>query len=276
MRTTHKTPIHGVAVSGVASAIVVPRYRVCLDIGDAIPASLAQKTILISHGHLDHVDGVVKHACIRHMRTQKPTHIFCEPRLVPLIHEYFKLVGKFQPTRVPDYTVTGCELEERVWLSPKRFIRAFPTHHSLSSQGYVCYEVRDKLLPELVGKNHLDLLALRRQGKTITSQQEVPVVAYTGDTRASVFDVETDIMDDVRRAELLITEATFIGTEEPPGFARSRGHTHLDELADRAECFQNDELTLVHFSARYTNKRIEEAIEKLPAVLRDKTSYLPV
>jgi len=36
-----------------------------------------------------------------------------------------------------------------------------------------------------------------------------------------------------------------------PADAREYGHTHLDEIVENADAFQNEAILMIHFSARY-------------------------
>ena len=93
----------------------------------------------------------------------------------------------------------------------------------------------------------------------------------TGDTTIEVVDRE----EVVRTARVLIIEATFVGDHPTVEDARSRGHIHLDEIAERAALFENEELVLGHFSTRYSKGRIRDEVRKaLPDALWRRTKLL--
>jgi ribonuclease Z len=268
--------IEGVAVSGIASAITLPELGVCLDLGIATSEALRCQTVLITHGHLDHFYGIVRHAYIRHMTGGLKSRFICEPRLKPLIRELFRVISKFQMGRNPDYEIITIEPGQEVQLKRGLFVRAFKTHHRIPSQGYLLVEKRDKLKDEYKVLEGREIGRLRKSGVEVTYTVEYPLLAYTGDTEASVFDVAGETMDLVRRAQVLVTECTFLGEEQSEAFARKRGHTHMAELAARADIFNNEAVLFVHFSQRYYNRLIVREIGKLPEPLRSKAYYLPL
>jgi len=269
--------IGGMSVSGIATAIALPELGICLDLGMATDEALGCQTILVTHGHLDHFHGLIRHAYIRHMTGATKTRIVCEPRLVPLIHGLFRAVEKFQMGRAPQYEVIPISPGEERRLSKAYFVRAFPTHHRIPSQGYILVEKRQKLKDEYRDLDGREIGRLRTEEKVeVTYTVELPLLAYAGDTKASAFDNPGELMDQVLRAKVLVTECTFLGTDQNAAFARQRGHTHMYDLAERAGLFQNEAVLLVHFSQRYFDRLIERELAKLPEPLLSKVHFLPL
>ena len=57
---------------------------------------------------------------------------------------------------------------------------------------------------------------------------------------------------------------------------RKWGHTHLDEIIERADFFENKKIVFIHLSARYSTKQALEILEtKLPERLKEKISLFP-
>ena len=52
---------------------------------------------------------------------------------------------------------------------------------------------------------------------------------------------------------------------------QKHGHTHIDELAQYADRFQNEAILLMHFSARYSRAQVVKLLdEKLTPELRSR------
>ena len=57
----------------------------------------------------------------------------------------------------------------------------------------------------------------------------------------------------------------------PHSALQKHGHTHIDELAQHANRFQNEAILLMHFSARYSRDQVVKLLdEKLPPELHSK------
>lgn len=57
--------LEGVSIGGQETCIIVPRAKVAFDIGRCPQRAAFQQTLLISHGHLDHVGGLPFHVSTR-------------------------------------------------------------------------------------------------------------------------------------------------------------------------------------------------------------------
>jgi len=275
--------IVGRSVSGYATAIALPEYGVVFDCGMATHDAVQCDTVVITHGHLDHLGDVVRHAYIRGMAGMAPkTKLIVPPWLEGRVHQLFAFWAKVQGARMAPYNleVAGRDGGGRVEVGQdrdepgrqRRFVRAFETFHRIRSQGYVLVEERKRLAPKYHGLSGHELGRLSREGVSVNELFEVPLVGFTGDTTAEVF--TRDLL--ALKAKVLIVECTFLG-DVTVGEARKKGHTHIDELGALADRFEGVEaLVLAHFSKRYTNRVIEKAIATLPSGLREKTTYLPV
>lgn len=79
---------------------------------------------------------------------------------------------------------------------------------------------------------------------------------------------------DVLRAKILIMESTYVEDKTTADNAREYGHTHLSEIINFADMFQNKAILLIHFSARYQLDVIQEAISAIPPPLAGRVFAL--
>ncbi len=269
--------IVGESVSGIGTSLSLPELNITLDCGVITPASMKCQHVLITHGHLDHFHCIDRHAYLRAMCGSPDKSIFyVPPWLEQAVYEKFRATSTAQHrTDMPEFEVRVVAPGETTKIRKGLFIRPFKTIHRIPSQGYVIFEVRQKLKDEFVGTEGREIGRLRKEGVEVTYPVEVPLVAFTGDTQAKVFDRPGT--EFARQAKVLITECTFLGDEQNPAFARKRGHVHLDELADRADLFaDNEAVLLAHFSQRYNNADVQAALEALPEPFRAKVSAVPL
>lgn len=263
--------IVGRSVSGYATTIALPEYGLAFDCGMAVHATVACEHVAITHGHLDHFGGVARHAYIREMTGMAPSQFIVPEWLVKPTHQTMQFWADVQESRKASYGCTAVPIGGQVKLDKGRFLRSFKTDHRVKSQGYVLFEQRKRLKPEFVGTKGKELGRLRREGVDFEETFEVPLVGFTGDTRARLFDTYKP------KAKVFIIECTFLDDTVSEAEAQKKGHIHINELARREDAFVGvGTMVLVHFSKRYKNRDIEAAIAKLPMALREKTTYLPV
>jgi ribonuclease Z len=92
-------------------------------------------------------------------------------------------------------------------------------------------------------------------------------VCYTGDTSPAGLDAEPALYE----AQVLITELTFYRPEHRKEKIHKFGHTHIDDIIERADRFKNERIIFTHVSTRYLDDQCDKAIRrKLPADLRDR------
>ena len=266
--------IDGRSVSGFETVIALPEYNIVFDIGMVTHEAKQAEHVAITHGHFDHFAAATKHAYLRGMLSMSHSQFIVPPWLENHLHADFAHWARVQEARKASYGITKLQAGDRVKLANGRFLHAFETNHRLRSQGYVLVDERSKLKPEYHGVEGRELGRLRQEGVQITNTLQVPLVAFTGDTRADVFD---GIPSLVLRSKVLMVECTFLNDADEQE-ALDKGHIHIDQLARRAKQFKDvGRVVLVHFSKRYSNKEIERAIrDRLPKGLREKTTHLPV
>ena len=108
---------------------------------------------------------------------------------------------------------------------------------------------------------------LRYSGIDVSGEVRTPIVCYCGDTAPEGLDADPAIY----QSKILITEMTFFRPEHRRDKIHKFGHTHLDDLLERADKFQNELIILGHFSTRYHDRQVKAAIEKrLPEHLRER------
>lgn len=262
--------ILGRSVSGYATAVFLPAYNLCFDMGEASSDALRAEYVAITHGHMDHLGCVAQHAHIREMVGQHPPTYIVPPCLSDAVPEIFEIWGRVQGHGEAPYRLAVTEPGSRADLPRNAFLKPFRTFHRVESQGYTVYETRDKIKAEYLGLPGRQLGQLKAEGVEITDQINCPVFTFTGDTTSEVFE------DRVFDAKVVMIECTFLeGISEEE--ATYKGHIHINQLAENEAAFEEaGAVVLCHFSKRYNNRDVEEAIKGLPSSLRDKTTFLPV
>jgi ribonuclease Z len=256
--------LDAVSVGGVETCIGLPRQRLCFDIGRCPDEAVNWPTVLFTHAHMDHMGGVAWHAATRALRRLAPPTYVVGPEHAEALRSLFEVWRRLDRSELPHELIVLDPGQE--WVLPNKWVaRPFRSPHRAPCQGYALYERRRKLLPEYAGLPEAELLRIKSTGAAISAEREICQLAFTGDTLIEVVERE----EAVRRARVLVMEVTFVDERVSVEECRSKGHVHLDEMAERAGLFQNEALVLTHFSSRYRPAEILRALDhKLPVELR--------
>jgi ribonuclease Z len=258
--------IKGVSTSGIATCLVVPELKVVLDIGVCTSDAWKVRDVLITHGHVDHVAGAVKHAATRDLLGMKPSRFI----LPAVIAEDFKaMMGCFAIMQQQPFPFTVVPLQDSEHYERKGLVvEAFATSHRIPSLGYALYEKRSKLKPEFVGMEGKDIGKLRKEGVEVTDTKLVHLLTYTGDTTSEAMD-----LDVVKEAPMLVMECTFVGSDVTIEQAREKGHIHLMEIVGRSKKLKSDHIVLMHFSMRHSPEDVVALRDTLPDSLRSRVEF---
>jgi ribonuclease Z len=262
--------IDATSVGGLETCIQLPGLKLALDIGRCPRSAVLQDTVLITHGHMDHIGGVCYHAATRGLMGLTPPTYVIGPENEAAFKALFNAYRRLDRSRLAhELIVVGPG--ERIPLRNNHFAVPFRSIHRVPCQGYSVWSSKKKLKAEYQGLSGHEIRDLRVAGKEITDTLEYPVLSFTGDSLIEVLEKE----EVVRKSKVLVMEVTFVDDRVSVEQCRSKGHIHLDEVVERAELFENESILFTHFSARYSAKQIIAALdEKLPPGLRERVTPL--
>jgi ribonuclease Z len=267
---TGPLPLVGFSIAGVETAIEVPSLGLVFDIGRCSRSAVNHGLVLVSHGHLDHVGAITQHAARRALM-KMPEGVYLVPKtLFEAVERIFEAAGELDGNRIPR-RIVAIEPGEDFALSTTRFIRPFPTLHRVPSQGYTVWERRHRLRPEFRGTRGDELGKLRARGIAIDEPYDFPILSFTGDTRVEALERVAELAS----VATLILETSFLDSRISVADARAMGHVHLDEVLERHELFEQQDLVFSHFSARYSPDEVRQILEaRLPETLRARVRAL--
>jgi len=261
-RTPMKLLIYSKAL--YASWVYYSPDRILFDAGEGASTILGNKAfairrVFLSHGHADHIAGLVGLVNIRNNAlgdTEKELAIYY-PKGNYLISEMISFLGRTNRRLNYDLSWVPLEPGDRVELlsgQMPRFIEAFPTTHVHNevSLGYNVVETRHRLKPELAGASQEEIVErVRADGKESVSEfYDQKLFSYGGD---SVGIKPAYVAD----TEILCHDTTFLDEKDRKEFKHAT-------LAEALQCAQDarvkKELICFHISSRYRSKLRE--IEK--------------
>ena len=267
-----KTHVHqGYTIEGYSRAAVqtywrIPELKLGFDMGGTPWGFMGTQTYFISHAHLDHMAALPAYVARRRMMKMEPPNIFVPEEVHEATDRMLKAWQRLDRGRMV-CNLIGAKPGVEYELSREHVVTAFPTKHTVPSLGYIVWERRKKLKPEFQGLSGDEIRDIRMKGIEVSGEVRIPIVCYCGDTAPMGLDADPAVYE----SKILITEMTFFRPEHRKDKIHKFGHTHLDDILERADRFRNELIVLGHFSTRYMDTQIRKAVEKrLPAELKER------
>jgi ribonuclease Z len=255
--------IEGYSRAAVQSYWRIPELRIAFDLGAHPWDFMGTSTVAITHTHLDHIAALPVYIARRRMMKMEPPTIYLPSQAVDGVEAMLRVVSRLDRGRLP-CTIIPVDPGQEIELSRELVMTVHKTTHTVPSVGYIVWDRRKKLKSEFLNLSGTEIRDLRLSGVDISTEVRVPIVAYTGDTSPPGLDENPDMM----RAQVLITEMTFVAPKHRKEKIHKHGHMHLDDWIARKDQFQNELIIAAHFSVRYTAAQVERAIrKKLPEML---------
>jgi ribonuclease Z len=258
--------IEGYSRAAVQSYWRVPELKLGFDMGAQPWSFMSTPTWFVTHAHLDHIAALPVLVARRRMMKMEPPTIYMPAEAVEGVEMLLRAMQRLDRGRLPANLI-GLRPDDEVEISRELVVKAFATKHTIPSLGYLVWERRKKLKPEYHNLSGEQIRDLRLSGVEVAAEIRLPKVAYLGDTAPAGLDA----FPETYRSQILIMELTFVAPNERPSLIHKFGHTHLDDLLDRADLFENEVIITSHFSTRLHSDQIQRIVEKrLPDSLRGR------
>jgi len=264
----------GLTVEGYSRAAVQTYWRINelklgFDLGAQPWDFMGTPSWFISHTHLDHIAALPVYVARRRMMKMDPPTIYLPHHAVETVQKLLHVFSRLDRGRLP------CELVpvqpgDQIVLSRELVVTAHPTSHTVPSLGYIVWERRRKLKAEYRELTGEQIRDIRLSGVEVSEETRLPRVAYLGDSTPRGLDDSPDMY----RAEILISEMTFVAPSHRKDKIHKHGHTHLDDVVERRDQFRNGLIILAHFSTRYHERQIRAYVEKAIPDLFDGRIHL--
>jgi len=241
---------------------------VAFDVGRGTQQLAGCADIFLSHGHLDHALGVPFVLSQRTLHHSAATRVFCPSLLAAPLDALIAAAAVMEGVEY-DYQVVPLRPGDRVELRKNMVVEAFATDHVVPSLGYHLLQLKRRLVSELRGAGPAELVALKKEGKSIEEIEERIWLSYLGDTGAGIFDAEPDLFN----SRVLLMECTFL----EPGRAdkgKLYGHMHLEDLVALEDRFQNEAVVLHHLSRRHHEEDLAAAVARDLPLLAPRIHFL--
>jgi ribonuclease Z len=258
--------IEGYSRAAVQTYWRIPEFKLGFDLGAQPWSFMGTPTWFVSHTHMDHIVNLPVYIARRRMMKMEPPTIYLPEESVENVQRLLHVWQRLDRGRMA-VELVGMRAGKEIELSREHVVTAFATKHTVPSLGYVVWDRRKKLKPEYQGLNGDQIRDIRLSGQEVSHEVRMPLVCYVGDSAPAGLDAYPPLYE----AQILITEMTFFRPEHRKEKIHKFGHTHLDDIIERADRFQNELIILSHFSTRYHERQIRNAVERrLPPSLAQR------
>ena len=265
-------PVRGVSVAGRETWFHLPTLHLAFDLGRAPTELVAVPNVFLTHPHLDHCAGVAYWCSQRRLLRLPGGVAHTHPAGVPAWSKILALHQELEGVRY-DARVEAMDPGTRVSLRRDLEVEAFEADHRVPTLAFVASEIRNRLRPELTGHSSEEIRDAVARGESVAGKVRVPLVAYSGDTGEGIF---SRAPRSFFTAKILFLECSFV-EERDRERSKEWKHLHLDEIAERADLFENEVVVLTHLTLRTSPEEIRRLVKaRLPARLAARTvPFLP-
>ena len=258
--------LRGVSQGGLHTCLMVPELDLMFDVGALPKGSLRHETILVSHGHHDHL-GSLPHLVSRRslMRSAAPT-VHVPQEVHEPLQAIFSAWSQIEDFELPVHLVPHAP-EDRVQVRRDLVATCIRSVHRVPSLTWLVERCTRRLRDEFQGLEGAALRQLRQDGIEVTEPHFTPLLCVTGDTQIDLFAHD----DRLRQCAVLVHEVTSWDDHRNVEQMRQWGHTHVDEMIEHCTRFEGAALVLVHRSLRHSKRQAEEIVRtSFPGEIRDR------
>jgi len=232
----------------------IPELKLLFDA--QINSGFEPEFILITHGHTDHSASLP----MRIININSDPQIFIpyesKQFLIDYINATFRM-GYCDSSYTSKHNVIGVKADEQYILKNGFSMKVYDMDHNVPCRGYGLCKTKTKLKEEYISKSKNEIIALKKNGITITEDINEPILAYLTDTTHQIFKNE-----ELFTYKYIITECTFLPCSSKADkeilLAEEAKHTHWNNLYPIIKAHPENIFLLIHFSHRYTIEELTQ------------------
>jgi ribonuclease Z len=243
--------------AGEGTLILLPQLHLALDAGRPHRALPAMTTLLVSHGHVDHLGGIAYWASQRQLQSMGPARLFAPRAIVAGVEELLATHARLEGGEPYGVEVIPVDAGERHPLRRDIDLVFFPTDHWVETLGSRLVWRRRHLLPELADLSGEEIARRRAAGETVTEEIESNLLAYCADSGPGVLADQPEAL----AAEVVLIECSFYRPGDRERATRF-GHMHIEDLLAALDRLSCRHLVVLHASRRHRLREVEAILDE--------------
>ena len=249
--------VAGGSRAGEGTVILLPQLRLALEGGRPHRALAPMNTLLVSHGHMDHLGGLGYWASQRYLNSMGPGTVLAPAAIADQVRGLLETFAGLEGGRPYDVSVVPVADGDLRTLRPDVELAFFATDHWVPTLGCRVIWRTQRLLASLAGLTGDEIASRRRAGLPVTDERRVNLLAYCADSGPGLFATAPEVL----AAEVLLVECSFYRPGDRDRAVRY-GHMHFEDLlavADRLACRH---LVLLHASRRQRLREVDRILDE--------------
>jgi ribonuclease Z len=178
--------LRGVTRGGIRTCIMVPQLDLMFDVGGPAHGQLKFGTILVSHGHQDHLGELPYLISQRQLAGLPPPTVHVPREIDEPLRRILAAWGEIEGFTL-GIDLVPHDPGDTVEISRSVTATCFRTTHRVPSLAWLVTRTSGRLRAEYVGRSGTELGELRRQGFHLTEPHVADVLCVTGDTQIELF-----------------------------------------------------------------------------------------
>ncbi len=249
--------IVGGSRAGEGTLILLPQLNLALDAGRPHRALPAMTTVVVSHGHVDHLGGLAFWASQRQLQTMGTARLVVPRAIAAAVEDLLTTHARLEGGEPYEIEVVAVDAGQIHQLRRDMDLVFFSTDHWVPTLGSILRWRRHHLLPCLAELPGQEIARRRLAGETVTEEVVTELLAYCADSGPGVLRDQPAAL----AAEVLLVECSFYRPGDHERATRY-GHMHVDDLMAAVGSLGCRHLVLLHASRRHRLREVEQALDE--------------